>query len=341
MEARHASLETPGTRGPSTPPSVSRQPLQDTDPVRPASSAERAPRETELDSLPDAGPEHASPSLPRSASALESELGSELASSQASLSSDGSLLPDSDRSSESDASDAESELASEDSAADPAELEADDDLADYDADAHEAQHLANTERFRVTLEDIMRRYDQPFDDDGDEIDIHTLEVVTDRGFLRRLGTASFGTPVSAEPPDDTDADADAAGAVDRPASPAPAPAPAPEAVRPTATAAPRTPPRPDALWIDSCTPDEEYALETVRRRPRPPKRPALPAGYFEGAASSSSPSPSKAARVDAVPRTPPSATNSSAAAAVEQSPCDGPAGCRRLFCLSCGGAFGR
>jgi hypothetical protein len=179
----------------------------------------------------------------------------------------------------------------------------------YDAEADAARRSEHTERFRLALEAIIARYDQPFEDDGDEVDIHTLEVVEDRGFLRSLfgggSQGDTGTPRGA-----------------------------PRLV------GPRADHEEDGLWVDSCTPDEEYRLlaARVRRRPRSPA-PSTPRANTPAPASSPS---AKTARREAdptstpPPRTPVATTDK----ALLSSPCAGPPdGCRRLFCLACGGAY--
>lgn len=70
------------------------------------------------------------------------------------------------------------------------------------------QLRASQARFRDRLLDIMDRYSQPFDGD-DEIDLETLEIVQDRGFVRavdldRFNDASILFARAPRPAHDTD-----------------------------------------------------------------------------------------------------------------------------------------
>src|SRR5690606_32521363 len=54
------------------------------------------------------------------------------------------------------------------------------------------QLRASQERLRDRLVDIFARYSQPFDGD-DEIDLETMEIVQDRGFIRDINLDRFNS----------------------------------------------------------------------------------------------------------------------------------------------------
>jgi len=214
------------------------------------------------------------------------------------------------------------------------------DLQDYDEQADQEKRDAHIERFRTTLEDIFSRYDREFEEDGDEIDLHTLEIVEDRGFLRSMGRAPIG---------------DAALALL-------------SQERRAAQSSPRTPRRtssaradddadPDDIFQDSVTPDEEYRIARRRWRFSGLKRPVSPPAEdavvepapedivpdgADAAIAGLAASPPKRAAYDLgdapSPATP---AGRAVVAATPQSPCDAPGGCGRGFCLTCLGSFGR
>jgi len=235
-------------------------------------------------------------------------------------------------------SDSEDDL-EEDSVEDDEAPSDDADLQDYDEQIDQEKRDAHIERFRMTLEDIFSRYNREFEEDGDEIDLHTLEIVEDRGFLRSMGRAPIG---------------DAALALM-------------SRERRAAQSSPRTPRRisahaadeadPDDIFQDSVTPDEEYRIARRRWRFSGLKRPASPSMEDEviepapedivpdgadAAIAGLAASPPKRAAHDLGDASSPATPTGRAVVTVPpQSPCDAPGGCSRGFCLTCLGSFGR